>query len=206
MEKAANRWESPLVRCAAAALGCCVLLPVAGWAQDAKPSPQDVVVAQARTEPPVRVEVNTSSVPHLDGQESFFQSPRIDLSLAPHKDSGLGVVLGMGGFSATPNAPANALATPGPSMDLGLRWRQAVYSKQLDITAWRRMNTDQDAFSLIQQRQPVYGARVEMKLDGSTGPHFASGHGFLGFQLESGAKITVRRKEGKPMLYYRTAF
>lgn len=203
MEKTANRWESPLVRCAAAALGCCVLLPVAGWAQDANP-PQQVVVAQARTEPSMRVEVNASSVPHLDGQESFFQSPRVDLSLASQKNDSLGVVLGMGGIGARPSLQANTLA-PSPSMDLGLRWRQAFYSKQVDVTAWRRMSADQDAYTLIQQRQPVYGARVEMKLD-SAKPGFATGNGFLGFQLESGAKITVRRKEGRPMIYYRSSF
>ena len=30
--------------------------------------------------------------------------------------------------------------------------------------------------------------------------------GFLGLQLESGARITVRRSGGKPMLYYRSKF
>jgi hypothetical protein len=30
--------------------------------------------------------------------------------------------------------------------------------------------------------------------------------GFIGFQLESGARVTLRRSGGKPMIYYRTRF
>ena len=72
--------------------------------------------------------------------------------------------------------------------------------------AWRRMNTDDDAYSLIQQRQPVYGARVEMNLAGGRKSGIATGVGFIGVQLESGARISVKRKDGRPMIYYRTSF
>ena len=43
-----------------------------------------------------------------------------------------------------------------------------------------------------------------------SGPCRSSGlvadRGFVGLQLESGARITVRRSGGKPMIYYRTKF
>ena len=35
---------------------------------------------------------------------------------------------------------------------------------------------------------------------------FVAQRGFIGFQLESGSRITVRRSDGKPMLYYRSNF
>jgi len=35
---------------------------------------------------------------------------------------------------------------------------------------------------------------------------FVANRGFVGFQLESGARVTIRRKSGGPMLYYRNAF
>jgi hypothetical protein len=30
--------------------------------------------------------------------------------------------------------------------------------------------------------------------------------GFIGMQLEGGARITIKRKDGRPMVYYRSAF
>jgi hypothetical protein len=35
---------------------------------------------------------------------------------------------------------------------------------------------------------------------------FSLDHGFIGLQLESGARISVKRKDGHPMIYYRTTF
>ena len=35
---------------------------------------------------------------------------------------------------------------------------------------------------------------------------FALDKGFIGLQLESGARISVKRKDGKPMIYYRSTF
>ena len=94
-----------------------------------------------------------------------------------------------------------------PSFDVGLRWTQLLSGRQrVDITAWRRMNTDYDAYTLAQMQQPVYGARVELNLAPVRKAGFSLSHGFIGLQLESGARITVKRKDGHPMFYYRTAF
>ncbi len=204
MEKVTGvRWKRSLGHLAALALGFIAAGPLA-WAQEATPSMQDRVVAETRADQGFRMEVNSSTLPRLDAQDSGFQAPRVDLSLSPH-NRGLGVVLGMSNFGLRSAVQPNSFASQ-PSMDLGLRWRQMVYSKQVDVTAWRRMTTDDDAYSLIQQRQPMYGARVEMNLgDGNKSRLNAIG-GFLGFQLESGAKISVKRKDGRPMVYYRTAF
>jgi hypothetical protein len=204
MEKVAGvRWERSLSLCAAAAfvgLACCP----PGWAQEVASSMQDRATAETRAGSGMRLEVNSSTLPRLDAQDSGFQAPRIDLSLSPQSRRGLGVVLGMGNFGPRSAVQPNNFASQ-PSVDLGLRWRQVVLSNQVDVTAWRRMNDDQDAYSLVQQRQPIYGARVEMRLDG--GKSFLStAGGFLGFQLESGARIAVKRKDGRPMIYYRTSF
>jgi hypothetical protein len=204
MEKVAGvRKVRSLGHCAALTLGVVAVCPLA-WAQEAASSMQDRVIAEARADQGYRLEVNSSTLPRIDAQDSGFQAPRVDLSLSP-QSRGLGVVLGMSNFGLRSAVQPNSFASQ-PSMDLGLRWRQVVRSKQVDVTAWRRMTTDDDAYSLIQQRQPMYGARVEMQLGDGNKSRLNAVGGFLGFQLESGAKITVKRKDGRPMVYYRTSF
>jgi hypothetical protein len=207
MEKLlADRRELSLGRCAAIAWGVLAVCPL-GWAQEVTTasSMQDRVMAvESRSEQGVRLEVNSSSLPRLDAQDSGFQAPRVDMALSP-QNRGLGVVLGLGNVGLRNAVQPNSFSSQ-PSLDLGVRWRQTVYSNQVDVTAWRRMSSDQDAYSLIQQRTPVYGARVEMRLDNGKSPLLNMSGGFLGFQLESGAKISVKRKDGRPMVYYRTSF
>jgi hypothetical protein len=106
----------------------------------------------------------------------------------------------MSGFSTSPQPLG--LQPPRPSIDLGLRWSR----RQIDVMAWRRMSTSDDADSLAQMREPVYGARVEMNLAATRKTGFALDRGFVGFQLESGARISVKRKDGRPMIYYRSTF
>jgi hypothetical protein len=214
MEKAAVtgreagfRRESALGPCTVTALVACLLCP-AVRAQDAVAPPSEVIVAQARTdESPLRVEVQTSTLPRMDAQDTGFQAPRVDLSLVPRNSLGFGPVIGVSGFSQNRQLPG--LQPQRASVDLGLRWSHRLEGRrQIDITAWRRMNAPEDAYSLIQMHEPVYGARVEMNLSARSAPKpgFAFDRGFIGFQLESGARITFKRKDGRPMIYYRTTF
>jgi hypothetical protein len=113
-------------------------------------------------------------------------------------------VLGLASPSAAPQ-PLGLQARA--AVDLGVRWTQRLQSqRQIDVTAWRRLTGPDDAYSLIQMRQPVYGARVEMNLAPASKSGFALDRGFIGMQLEGGARITVKRKDGRPMVYYRTSF
>lgn len=215
--RAGTRWEmGALGAWAAFGLAACVAGPAA-WAGDAAP-PDQVVVAQAHFDIPLRVqlpagdgprlEVQTSTLPRLDAQDSGYQAPRVDVTLLPaHHASGISPVLGVGGLNQT-NQPALAgLPAMRTSVDLGLRWSQRLSGQQhVDVTAWRRMNTEYDAYTLTQMQQPVYGARVELNLAPVHKAGFSLDHGFIGVQLESGARISVKRKDGHPMLYYRTAF
>jgi hypothetical protein len=205
MEKVAGvRRVRALSHCAAFAFGSIAACPL-GWAQEVVASAmQDRALVETRSVQGPRLEVNSSTLPRLDAQDSGFQAPRVDLAFSP-QNRGLGVVLGMGNIGLRSAIQPNNFSGQ-PSVDLGLRWRQVVYSNQIDVTAWRRMNTDQDAYNLIQLRQPMYGARVEMKLGDGGKSFINAAGGFLGFQLESGAKISVKRKDGRPMIYYRTAF
>lgn len=112
--------------------------------------------------------------------------------------------------------PRLSLATPTPlpsssippGQDVGLQFRQALAGGgSIDVTAWRRVQQQPappDALSLIEQREPYYGARVEMRLKPSKGlvTEFKS----LGVQLDNGARIMLRRKNGAPTLYYRSEF
>lgn len=171
--------------------------------------PADVVVAQARMDQqPARVQVQTSSLPRLDSSDTGFQAPRVDVTVFPSGGpSGIGAVLGM----STPRTGAHSygLNAPQTSVDLGVRWSQRLSgAHQIDVTAWRRMSRDDDAYSLIQrQQQPVYGARVELNLaNASSKAGLKADLRFIGLQLEGGARISIKRKYGGPMIYYRTSF
>lgn len=154
---------------------------------------------------PLQMEVSTSSLPRLDGTDGSTRALRIDLTWLPPRRSALGLWLGTTSTGPTFSA-AGPYAGTAPSMDLGLRWRYALDSNyRVDVAAWRRIMPP-DALTLVEARQPSYGARVEMQIGPTPKNRFVADHGFLGLQLESGARVTVRRSGGKPMLYYRTRF
>lgn len=210
-----GRWVR---KAGAAALAACVLGPAALHAQEAKrpaaPPADAVVVAQARTdavalaqsrgEAGLRMQVQTSAVPRIDAQEAGFQAPRVDVSVgaANAGGKGVGAVLGL---SSPPSATAAAATPQGlqprTSVDMGLRYTQG----QVDVTGWRRMNAVENAYAVVDQIEPQYGARVEMNLGSRKGP-FAFEKGFLGLQMEGGGRITVKRKNGGAMVYYRNNF
>ena len=119
-------------------------------------------------------------------------------------------------FESQPSRPSLSLALvpPLPSSigpyagnDIGVQWRSSG-AYPVDITAWRRLpgpNPAPDALSLVQNRQPLYGARVEMKLPAARSG-FVTDLKAIGLQLDNGAKIMLRRKDGNPTLYYRQQF
>lgn len=192
------------------ALGCVAtlagsMLSPALHAQEAGKGSAEVLVAEARVEPPMRMQVQASSLPRLDAQDGGFQAPRVDLAFVPNAGaSGLGAVVGL----ASPGSGAQPLGLqPRPAVDLGVRWTQRLQSqRQIDVTAWRRLNNPDDAYSMVQMRNPTYGARVEMNIAPAKIPGLALDRGFIGMQLEGGGRITIKRKNGGPMVYYRTAF
>ncbi|HYF20002.1 MAG TPA: hypothetical protein VEA40_19200 [Ramlibacter sp.] len=109
-------------------------------------------------------------------------------------------------LSLTATTPLHTFGAPPTGLDVGLQWRQPLANNQaVDITAWRRVNQQPDAMSLIEQREPLYGARVEMKI-APRRSGFTTDYKFIGLQLESGAKIGLRRKDGRPTVYYRAQF
>ena len=173
----------------AAAIALC-LSGAGAWAQDDEAAA--TVVAQLAVP-----EVSATSLPRFE-PDGASRSSRIDMTWLPRRRSALGLSLGM--------TSIDGLGF-GQSMDVGLHWRYTMDTNyRIDVTAWRRM-TPMDAASLVQLREPSYGARVEMRIGRApTQPGFVAERGFIGFQLESGARITVRRSGGKPMIYYRTKF
>jgi hypothetical protein len=109
-------------------------------------------------------------------------------------------------LSLTATPPLNTFGTTATGIDVGLQWRQPLPNNPVvDITAWRRVNQQPDALTLIEQREPLYGARVEMKI-APRRSGFATDYKFIGLQLDSGAKIGLRRKDGRPTIYYRSQF
>jgi hypothetical protein len=152
---------------------------------------------------PGRLQVTASTLPRLDNVDAS----RLDMTLSPAR-RGIGFALGITSQSAPVSGsfPPNFAAAP--TVDLGLHWRYTLDSNyRFDVTAWRRVQ-NADAISMIQSHDPSYGARVEMGLGSPSRLHkgFVADRGFLGVQLESGARLGVKRSNRAPMLYYRNNF
>jgi hypothetical protein len=195
----------------ASAVCCAMSCGAAAADEEAEPEPaaaEPVVLAQAahaeRTRP--QMELSTSTLPRFSNTDGATGSSRIDMTLLPPRRSALGFAIGMSRPGTSSIAGFAPYAPAGTAVDLGLHWRYTLDSNyRLDVTAWRRA-PPADAMSLIQSREPTYGARVEMRMSSATSKGLVADKGFLGFQMENGARLTVKRSRGKPMLYYRNTF
>ncbi len=153
-----------------------------------------------------QLEVSSSTLPRFDSVDGTTRNSRIDMTFLPSQRSGLGLAMGLNSASTTTLGSVAPFAATPSSVDLGVRWRDSLDSNyRFDVTAWRRV-PNADAVSLIQTREPGYGARVEMRLGSGSSKGFVADKGFVGFQLESGARITVKKSQGVPMVYYRNKF
>ncbi|WP_061495069.1 hypothetical protein [Ramlibacter tataouinensis] len=149
-------------------------------------------------------------MPRFDSGDASTRASRTAITLLPSGRSALGLAVGVTSFYAPGTGLAMLPYTPGaPLLDLGLHWRHELDGNyRLDVTAWRRVG-NADAISLIMSRDYDYGARVEMGLgSGLTARNggFVADRGFVGLQLEGGARVTVKRSRGTPMMYYRNNF
>ena len=151
------------------------------------------------------LEMSTETLPSFD-VEGGTHASRSEITVLPHAGANVGLSLGIN--AAPPQQPGFApYSQPSQSLDLGLRWRYISGAGQrFDVTAYRRL-PEQDALSMVQSRDPSYGARFEMALGSpQLRKGFVSQHAFVGLQLESGARLTVKRTGGVPMVYYRNKF
>lgn len=169
------------------------------------PAAAEPVLVAAVDLPRPQFEVSASTLPRFDNVDAHTQTARIDMRLLAPGRSGLGLAVGMthpaGGSNAFPTL------TPARSIDLGVHWRYTFDSNyRFDVTAYRKM-PNADAMSLIESRDATYGARVEMGFGSSAKRKgFVADKGFVGLQLEGGARVSVKRKNGGPMFYYRNTF
>lgn len=166
---------------------------------------QSGMTASERAGP--QLEVSATSLPRFENIDGSNRASRIDMTWLPPRRTALGLSLGMGTVDSAPLpafGPRNGSPT---SLDLGLHWRHTLDGNyRIDVTAWRRLMPP-DALTLVQTREPSYGARVEMSFGrGVPKSGLVAERGFVGLQLESGARVTLRRSGGKPMIYYRTKF
>lgn len=194
----ATGYAGHVVPAAAALLGA--LAAFAAAAQDL-PLPAGLEAA-SQTQTRGRIELSSSTTPLFDANTTATRSTRLDMFWLPPRHPGLGPALGLttvGGLGF--GAPGGSA---GPAVDLGLHWRYDD-AYRIDVTAWRRMAA-QDNPSVVAESASSYGARFEMQVKSSSRHDFGFDRGLLGFQLEGGAHIGVRRTAGHPMLYYRTNF
>lgn len=183
------------------------LVAGAAWGLEAEPVTLAQAELGARSGQRAQVEISATTLSRLDSFDGSPASTRIGLTWLPPRRSALGLSLGMNSPGGPASAvPASLAGNASPSLDLGLHWRYTLGSDdRVDITAWRRM-TPTDAASLVQLREPSYGARVELRLSPVSRTGLVAERGFLGFQMEGGGRITIRRSGGRPMVYYRTKF
>lgn len=172
-------------------------------AQELSAVPSDLAGATPAGERSL-IELFTTSLPLFENLDGASHSSRLDMIWLPPRRPNLGLALGLTSKEGT------GLRLPGsgaaPAVDLGLHWRYTLDSQsRIDVTAWRRM-TPPDAAMLAHERHAAYGARFEMQLKSLPSRRLVADRGFLGLQLESGARITVKRRHGGPMIYYRARF
>ena len=174
------------------------------WAQFAQ---TDISVLPSLAEQTARLEVNTSNTVRFDA-EAPGTSQRVDLMLLPPRRSAGGLAVGMTGYNAPASVTgAGLVPSSQPTVDVGVHVRHTLDNNhRVDLTAWRRL-PQADVPLIVQDRQATFGARVEMNLSPTTAKkEFASDKGFIGMQLDNGGRISIRRKHGGPMIYYRNTF
>jgi hypothetical protein len=159
---------------------------------------------------PAQLELSALSLPRLDSVDGSSQTSRIALTWLPPQQPALGLAMGMSLGMTNRSASPSSVGAPSlrstPAIDLGLQWRYTMDRQyRIDFTAWHRVAAV-DAIDLVQSREPRYGARLEMGLGSLPKSGFVADRGFLGLQLDGGARVTVRRNAGKPMIYYRSTF
>ncbi len=171
---------------------------------DAYPLPASSVAAAKDEQRGPQLEFSRASFPRYDNTDGSNRSSRLDVTWLPPRRSALGLSLGMTspqGYLLSAGVPNAA-----PGVDVALRWRYTLDTNyRVDVIAWRRLMPT-DTLTLVQMHEPSYGARLEMQIGSTPKNGFVADRGFIGLQLESGARVTLRRSGGKPMLYYRTKF
>jgi hypothetical protein len=206
---------------AASGLRCAMLAAIgvalsghAAFADEADTAPLVVALANVPGGPGLnaerngpQLEISTTSLPRFDNADNGNRTSRLDMTWMAPRRSALGLSLGMTSPDTSTALVAGNRVGLAPSVDLGLRWRYTLDSNyRVDVTAWRRI-VPPDALSLVQAQEASYGARVEMALGaGVPKSGFVADHGFLGVQLDNGARVTLRRSGGHPMVYYRNKF
>lgn len=164
-------------------------------------------IVAAADAPRPRIDVSTASLPRFDSVDTAASTSRIGVALLPQRRSALGLAFGVSSLGGV-NKAMTPWAANASSVDYGIHWRVTLDSSyRFDVTAYRYLS-NADAISLIENHDPSYGARLELGM-GSLQGHskgFVADRGFLGFQLEGGARLMVRRSHRSPMLYYRNTF
>jgi len=188
-----TRAVARITACALAFLACDAM----AIATDRSATQPDATIV-AGDFPRPALEVTTSSTPRFDSVETTLMQQQ--------QRSGFGVSMGVTNY----NAPAAGFVPPGTlnrTLDLGVHWRYTFDNNtRFDVTAYRRMPNN-DAISLIESHDPSYGARVEMALGSDKlRKGFVQEKAFIGLQLEGSARVTLKRGNGGPMLYYRNTF
>ena len=153
------------------------------------------------------IEISASKLPRFDNFDGSSRTQqRFDMALVSPGRSSFGVTMGVSGLSPARYGLSAGAPDGLNGVNLGLQWRYLLdNNRRIDITAWRDLGRPNDALSMIQSSEAGYGARVEMQLSGSR-TAFVADRGFIGMQLDGGARITLRRSGGKPMIYYRNKF
>lgn len=153
------------------------------------------------------IEISSSKLPRFDNFDGSNRTQqRVDMALLSPGRSAFGVTMGMTSLSPSRYGFSGTSVDNPTGVNLGLQYRYILDSnRRIDVTAWRDLARPTDALAMVQSREAGFGARVEMQLSGARSA-FVADRGFVGVQLDGGARISLKRSAGKPMVYYRNNF
>ena len=167
---------------------------------------QDEAASAAVTAQVLVPEVSATSLPRFE-PDGGTRTSRIDMTWLPPQRSALGLSLGMTSIDGLGLAVPPNLGNIGQSLDVGLHL--ALHARRQLPDRRHRLAACDSAGCRIAgpaARAELRRPRGDEDRPRAHQPGFVAERGFIGFQLESGARITVRRSGGKPMLYYRSKF
>ncbi len=203
-------WAKSFAACLLLASGAAgAAEPIPDWASDSTSFPLAplALTATGATGVGSQLEISSSNLPRFDNFDGGQRTvQRVDMALLSPGRSSFGLTMGLSSLSPSRYALGSGATDGLPSVNLGLQWRYVMAdNRRVDITAWRDLGRPNDALALVQTRDAGFGARVEMQLSGPRSS-FVADRGFVGLQLDGGARIALRRNGGKPMVYYRNKF
>lgn len=141
------------------------------------------------------------------GAENGRSAPQVRAAPALMRCAVAAVCLGAGWCQADDGEPEGlqlALSST-PSPLVPQRWRPTPHAQPAHVMPWHRPQLVGGASSLIRQREATPAGHAGLPTEYPAGG-LVLDQRFIGLQLDNGARVGLRRANGRPTLYYRAPF